>query len=88
MRSLVSLADYLCIFTIDLADIEANDILQKGRSQLDFSASQRVSKNLSIYMGISNLTNAPISEVFGDGKPFDDMYYSSWGNIGVRFNAY
>lgn len=75
-------------YTTDLADIEANDILQKGRSQLDFSASQRVSKNLSIYMGISNLTNAPISEVFGDGKPFDDMYYSSWGNIGVRFNAY
>ncbi len=75
-------------FTTDLANIEANDILQQGRSQLDFSASQRISKNLSIYMGISNLTNAPISEIFGDGRPFDDMYYSSWGNLGVRFNAY
>ncbi|TDO24533.1 TonB-dependent receptor [Pedobacter duraquae] len=72
-------------FISELADTEANDLMEKGRAQLDFSASQKISKSFSIFMGISNINNAQTILDFGDGRPNDHKYYSSWANIGFKF---
>lgn len=74
-------------YITELSDVEANDELENGRKQIDFSAAQKINNQWSIFMGINNITNAPVSYEFGDGRPFDDRYYSTRGTIGVRFTA-
>ncbi|MDN3601868.1 TonB-dependent receptor [Belliella kenyensis] len=75
-------------FTSELSEDPNNDLLEQGRKQLDFSASQRLTDRLSIFVGVNNLTNQPISDIFRDGRPQNDAYYSRWGNIGLRFKTY
>jgi len=73
-------------YTTELGDVEAEDALENGREQIDISAAQKLNDHWSVFIGVNNITNAPISFKFGDGRPFDDRYYSTRGNIGVRFN--
>ncbi|MFC5284426.1 TonB-dependent receptor [Pedobacter alpinus] len=75
-------------YTEELADTEANDVLEKRRTQLDFSASQRINKKLTVVMSISNINNAQNILLFGDGRPSDHKYFSSWGNIGIKYNPF
>ncbi|WP_316801268.1 TonB-dependent receptor [Pedobacter frigidisoli] len=75
-------------FISELAETEANDLMEKGRVQLDFSASQKISKHFSIFMGISNINNAQIILDYGDGRPNDHKYYSSWANIGFKYTPF
>ncbi|WP_437921235.1 TonB-dependent receptor [Sphingobacterium sp. LRF_L2] len=72
-------------FISELASEEANDLLEKGRAQLDFSASQKINKNFTVFMGLSNINNAQVRLNFGDGRPNDHKYYKRWGNIGVKY---
>ncbi len=75
-------------YITELGETQARDELERSRKQIDISASQQISAKWSVFVGISNISNSSISFKFGDGRPLDDMYYSSWGNIGLRFNAY
>ncbi|RZK33940.1 MAG: TonB-dependent receptor [Pedobacter sp.] len=75
-------------FISELADVQANDLMEKGRTQLDFSASQKITKNFSLFMGINNITNAQIILDYGDGRPNDHKYYSSWANIGFKYTPF
>lgn len=72
----------------ELADVEANDLMEKGRVQLDFSASQKINKRFTIFMGISNINNAQTILDFGDGRPNDHKYYSRWANLGFKYNPF
>ncbi|GGH12434.1 TonB-dependent receptor [Sphingobacterium alkalisoli] len=72
-------------FISELADEEANDLMEKGRTQLDFSASQKINKNFTVFVGLSNITNSQVRFDFGDGRPNDYKYYARWGNIGVKY---
>ncbi|MCX2473447.1 TonB-dependent receptor [Pedobacter sp. MC2016-05] len=75
-------------FISELAEVQANDLMEKGRVQLDFSASQKISKKFSIFMGISNINNAQIILDYGDGRPNDHKYYSSWANLGFKYTPF
>ncbi|RZL45817.1 MAG: TonB-dependent receptor, partial [Pedobacter sp.] len=75
-------------FINELADVEANDLMEKSRFQLDFSASQKINKQFTVFMGISNINNAQTILDFGDGRPNDHKYFSRWGNIGVKYNPF
>ncbi len=72
----------------ELADVEANDLMEKGRVQIDFSASQKLNKRFTIFMGISNINNAQTILDFGDGRPNDHKYYSRWANLGFKYNPF
>ncbi|MEC3879162.1 TonB-dependent receptor [Parapedobacter sp. 10938] len=75
-------------FTMELADTPEEDLIEAGRFQLDFSASQRLTKKTQVFLGVSNLTNAPVRSYYGDGRPDNDRIYSVWGNVGIRFNPF
>lgn len=75
-------------FIDELAEEQSNDLMEKGRMQLDFSASQKINKQLTIFMGISNINNAQTVLEFGDGRPTDHKYFSAWGNIGFKYNPF
>lgn len=64
------------------------DSMEKGRTQLDFSASQLIYKKISAFVGLNNLTNSPISTKYRDGRPDNDRNYGTWGNIGFRYSAF
>lgn len=75
-------------FISELADVQANDLMEKGRIQLDFSASQKIGNGFSIFMGISNINNAQIILDYGDGRPNDHKFYSRWANIGFKYTPF
>ncbi|SFC68263.1 TonB-dependent receptor [Parapedobacter composti] len=75
-------------FTMELADTPDNDLIEAGRMQLDFSASQRINPKTRIFIGVSNLTNAPVRNYYGDGRPDNDRIYSVWGNVGIRYSPF
>lgn len=75
-------------FTMELADVPEEDLIEAGRLQLDFSASQRINTKTSLFIGVSNLTNAPVRNYYGDGRPDNDRIYSIWGNVGIRYRPF
>lgn len=75
-------------FISELAEEQKDDLMEKGRAQLDFSASQKISKSFSLFMGISNINNAQTILDYGDGRPNDHKYFSTWANIGFKFTPF
>ncbi|RZK80763.1 MAG: TonB-dependent receptor [Pedobacter sp.] len=75
-------------FISELAEEQKNDLMEKGRMQLDFSASQKINKRVTVFMGISNINNAQTILEFGDGRPTDHKYFSVWANAGVKYNPF
>ncbi|WP_140938690.1 TonB-dependent receptor [Sphingobacterium lumbrici] len=75
-------------FVSSLGGTPEQDRMERGRAQLDFSASQRLTKHLSLFLGINNMTNAPISTGYRDGRPDNDRNYGTWGNLGLRFSSF
>lgn len=75
-------------FIDELAEEQKDDLMEKGRAQLDFSASQKLNKKFTIFMGISNINNAQTILEFGDGRPTDHKFFSAWGNIGIKYNPF
>ncbi|AWW32884.1 hypothetical protein DN752_23605 [Echinicola strongylocentroti] len=75
-------------FNSELAENPDNDLQEKGRNQLDFSASQQLTERLSLFVGVNNLTNEPISDIYRDGRPQNDAVYGRWGQVGLRFKTY
>jgi hypothetical protein len=55
--------------------------------QLDFSASQRITSKLRIFVELINLTDEPYRVYEGSSdRPVQEEYYSWWGTIGVKVN--
>ncbi|MBD8489163.1 TonB-dependent receptor [Echinicola sp. CAU 1574] len=75
-------------FNSELAENPENDLQEKGRKQLDFSASQQLTDRLSLFIGVNNLTNEPISDIYRDGRRQNDAVYGRWGQLGLRFKTY
>jgi TonB-dependent receptor len=73
-------------FISELAEKQADDLMEKGRVQLDFSASQKINKKITVFLGISNLNNTQTILDYGDGRPNDHKYFSTWANAGFKFN--
>jgi len=80
--------NFYATFISELAESQADDLMEKGRAQLDFSASQKINKSFSLFMGISNINNAQIILDYGDGRPNDHKYYSTWANIGFKYTPF
>ncbi|TDQ08204.1 TonB-dependent receptor [Pedobacter metabolipauper] len=75
-------------FISELAEEQANDLMEKGRIQLDFSASQKINKKVTLFMGISNINNAQTILDYGDGRPNDHKYFSAWANVGFKYTPF
>ncbi|RZK38592.1 MAG: TonB-dependent receptor [Pedobacter sp.] len=75
-------------FISELAQEQKDDLMEKGRVQLDFSASQKINKKFTIFMGISNINNAQTILDYGDGRPNDHKYFSTWANLGFKYNPF
>jgi TonB-dependent receptor len=74
-------------YITDLASDPIDDEYEMNRMQIDFSASQKVSNNISVFTGISNLNNSPSGDYFGTpDRPQTDFTYSWWGTLGFRYN--
>jgi hypothetical protein len=49
--------------------------------------SQRLTKNLRLYVDVLNLTNAPLRYYYGSpNRPIQEEYYRSWAFFGLRAN--
>lgn len=75
-------------FVSSIGDTPEQDRMERKRVQIDFSAAQRIHKGISVFIGLNNLTNAPISTGYRDGRPDNDRRYGAWGNIGIRFTQF
>jgi len=75
-------------FISELAAEQKDDLMEKGRMQLDFSASQKINKKFTVFMGISNINNAQTILDYGDGRPNDHKYFSTWANLGFKYNPF
>lgn len=75
-------------FISELAEEQKDDLMEKGRMQLDFSASQKINKKFTVFMGISNINNAQTILDYGDGRPNDHKYFSTWANAGFKYNPF
>lgn len=63
------------------------DVYYDNHTQLDLNASQRISRNLRIYVDALNLTNSPLRYYYGaSDRPIQEEYYRSWVFLGVRAN--
>ncbi|WP_442588081.1 TonB-dependent receptor [Pedobacter sp. AW31-3R] len=81
-------ANFYGTYVRSVGNTPAEDSMENGRTQLDFSASQKIYKKFSVFAGLNNLTNAPISTRYRDGRPDNDRNYGVWGNIGFRYSAF
>lgn len=64
-----------------------NDRFFKSIGQLDFSASQRISKNFSTFVNLNNLTNTSHIHYFTNPiYPYRNSVHGWWGMLGLRYN--
>jgi TonB-dependent receptor len=58
-----------------------------NHTQLDFSAQQKVSDVVALFLEVNNLTNEPYRIYEGTtDRPIQEEYYRWWGTIGVKLN--
>ena len=80
-------ANYSGAFVDELRDNSSNDRFSDERLQIDISASQQITKNLSIFAEGLNLTNAPLRYYNGvNSRPEQQEFYSWWMNIGIKYD--
>lgn len=57
------------------------------RYQLDITATQDITSNMSVYLELMNLTNEPLRYYNGvSARPEQQEFYSWWGNLGIKFS--
>lgn len=70
-----------------VGETAAEDVYYDNHTQLDVNVSQRLTKNLRIYVDALNLTNAPLRYYYGSpNRPIQEEYYRSWVFFGLRMN--
>ncbi len=80
-------ANYSGAFVDELRDESSNDRFSDDRLQLDISASQQITKNLSIFAEGLNLTDAPLRYYNGiSSRPEQQEFYSWWVNLGIKYD--
>lgn len=79
--------NYNGAFITALRENDESDRYHDERYQLDISATQDITPNMSIYLELLNLTNEPQRYYHGvSSRPEQQEYYSWWGNLGVKFD--
>lgn len=70
-----------------VGETAAEDVYYDDHTQLDVNVSQRLTKNLRLYVDALNLTNAPLRYYYGaSNRPIQQEYYRSWVFFGLRAN--
>ncbi len=63
------------------------DIWVDKHLQLDFSASQRITDNMKLFIELINLTNEPYRAYMGNtDRPVQREFYKWWGHFGLKIN--
>ncbi len=79
-------AYFFATYLREVGDEERFDIHEKGRMQLDFSASQRITRRLKAVFNISNITKAKRSDYMqNESYPLNTYTDGIWGSAGVSF---
>ncbi len=79
--------NYNGAFTTALRETPESDRYHDERYQLDVTATQSITSNMSVYLELMNLTNQPQRYYHGiSARPEQQEYYSWWGNLGLKFN--
>ena len=74
-------------YILEVGGEPASDLFVDDHQQLDFSASQRITSKLRIFLELINLTDEPYRVYEGSvDRPTQEEYYSWWGTIGVKVN--
>ncbi len=77
---------FFATYLREVGDEERFDIYEKGRMQLDFSASQRITRRLKAVLNISNITKAQRSDYMENKTtPLNTYTDGMWGSAGVSF---
>jgi TonB-dependent receptor len=77
--------NYNGAYTVSLGANDANDVIRDDRVQLDINTSMRLSKKVTIYAEVVNLTNASQVDYLGDrSRIYTLQYYSFSGRTGVK----
>ena len=62
------------------------DVYYDDHSQLDLTASMRITRGMRVYLELVNLTNEPLRYYEGSpDRPIQEEYYRWWGTFGVKW---
>lgn len=71
----------------EVAEESARDIFFDSHAQWDFSASQRVTRKLRVFIDVINLTNEPLRRFEGfSNRPLQEEYYKWWATAGIKID--
>lgn len=77
---------YAGSFVDEIRDVSENDRIYDQHVQIDFSASQIINQNFTVFVELINLTNEPLRYYNGvSSRPEQQEFYSFWGNAGIKF---
>lgn len=77
---------YAGSFIDEIRETSDDDRIYDEHIQIDFSASQRITPNLTVFLELINLTNEPLRYYNGvTSRPEQQEFYSFWGNAGIKF---
>ena len=77
--------NYNGAYTVSLGANDANDVIRNDRVQVDLNTSLKLSKRVTVYAEVVNLTNAPQIDYLGDrSRVYTIQYYSFSGRTGVK----
>ena len=77
---------FFATYLREVGDEERFDIYEKGRIQLDFSASQKITRRLKAVLNISNITKAKRSDYMqNESYPLNTYTDGIWGSAGISF---
>ncbi|MEJ2613378.1 MAG: TonB-dependent receptor [Ignavibacteriaceae bacterium] len=66
---------------------EGYDIYSASHGQLDFTASQRIMRNVDLYLEVVNLNNEPDKEYMGiTSRPTAVDFFSWWTRFGLKYS--
>jgi len=71
----------------EVGDTASEDVIYDNHLQLDFRANLRITRTVSFYVEMLNLTNEPLRYYQGvSSRPIQEEYYRFWGSAGFRIN--
>ncbi|MCF6361662.1 MAG: TonB-dependent receptor [Cyclobacteriaceae bacterium] len=80
--------NYLGGVTLAISDVPGSELdrFREGRYQLDISASQKITKNISAFVEFLNVTNTPQIEFIGKRNRVAEIEYIGWwSRFGVSY---
>ncbi|MCO6510640.1 MAG: TonB-dependent receptor, partial [Aridibacter famidurans] len=78
---------YRDLYLSEVSDDPLEDIFVDGHSQLDFTMSQRITKNVRVFAEFLNLTNEPFRAYQGIAtRPVQEEYYRWWATFGIKLD--